>query len=178
MLSGKQCMLVACMLAVPGMAHAGQVALPPEPEAVVREFYAALQSDKPETLTRKLKAISPLLSQDFNRLIADARRAQAEYLWKNPTDKGFLGNGVCFFYGGGDCDFTSYKITRVARAGDKADVTVLLTLVDRWSDRPSDTVWENVVEMKRERGKWVINDVAYFGDKASLSLIEGMRTAK
>lgn len=174
MSSGSRFVLIARLLVMAVMADAAFADLPPEPEDVAHKFYAALGSSERGIFEQQRKALSPLLSQNLNRLIVDALRAAAEYQRKNPTDKGTMVDGSCFFYGGRECSFTSYKIVRVARTSGKANVTVLLALVDQWTD----ATWENVLEMKQEGGKWVIDDVAHGNDKASLYLIQSIRYAQ
>lgn len=149
----------------------------PAPETVVRDLYTALMKARPQPLARELRALSVYLSKDLNRLIADAQRADAAYLKKNPTDKGILGDGTCFFYGGGDCSFTSYKITKTSRAGAVVTVTVHLTLTDSRPGFPSAS-WDNVVELKRENNRWVIDDIGYFDSKASKILRESTEEAR
>jgi hypothetical protein len=96
----------------------------------------------------------------------NAQNAEAAYLRKYPTDKGILGDGTCFFYGGGDCSFTSYRVVLTKHTGDDVKITIQLTLVD---DRPgyASVSWDNVVELKLENARWVIGDIAYFGTTAS-----------
>lgn len=143
------------------------------PETVVSSFYAILMNPRPQSLPQELKNLSVFLSQDFGRLIANAQSAEADYLEKNPTNKGILGDGTCFFYAGGDCSFTSYKVTKTLRASDAAKVTVQLTLALPGSQPDhSPAEWENVVELKREKNRWVINDIEYFNTKASSLLRE------
>ena len=159
-----------------GWTHGAGPSLP-GPETVVRDFYAALMNPRPQSLSQDLKELSVFLSQDFNRLIANAQNAEADYLEKNPTNKGFFGEGTCFFHAG-NCSFTSYKITKTLRASNTVKVTVLLTLIDGWSAHPSAESWDNVVELKKENDRWVINDIEYFGLKASKLLKESAEEAR
>ena len=159
-----------------GWVHGADSSLP-GPEAVVRDFYAALMNAKPQPLAQKLRELSVFLSQDFNRLIANAQSAEQNYLEKNPTNKGFFGEGTCFFHAG-NCSFTSYKITKTLRASNTVKVTVQLTLVDGWSAHPYAESWDNVVELKREKDRWLINDIEYFGFKASKLLKESTEEAR
>ena len=159
-----------------GWAH-GAEPLSPGPETVVRDFYAALMNPMPQSLPQELRKLSVFLSQDFNRLIANAQSAEENYLEKNPTNKGFFGEGTCFFHAG-NCSFSSYKITKTLRASNTVKVTVQLTLIDGWSAHPSAESWDNVVELKREKNSWVINDIEYFGFKASKLLKESTEEAR
>lgn len=155
-----------------GWAH-GADSPSPGPETVVRSFYAILMNPRPQSLPQELKKLSVFLSQDFRRLIANAQNAEADYLEKNPTNKGILGDGTCFFYAGGDCSFTSYKVTKTLRANDTAKVTVRLTFTLPGNQYGySSAEWDNVVELKREKDRWVIHDIEYFDSKASSLLKE------
>lgn len=155
-----------------GCAH-GADSSSPSPETVVRSFYAILMNPSPQSLPQELKKLSVFLSQDFSRLIENAQSAQADYLEKNPTNKGILGDGTCFFYAGGDCSFTAYRVAKALRASDTAKVTVHLTFALPGSQPDySPAEWENVVELKREKNRWVINDIEYFNSKASSLLKE------
>ena len=111
----------------------GAGSLPSTPETVVHDFYATLLKPGPRPLSEELTELSVFLSQDLNHLIVNAQTADAAYLRKYPTDKGILGNGTCFFYGGGDCSFTSYRVMPAKDFGGTVKITVQLTLVD---DRP------------------------------------------
>ena len=165
-------LFIALLLLVPLAAH-GAERPSPAPQAVVREFYATLKKTELQPLSQELKAVSAFLSSDLNRLIARAEEADEAYLRKYPEDKGMLGNGTCFFYGGGDCAFTTYNITKVSQAGDGVNVTVQLTLLDERPGYPSAS-WEDVVELKKEKERWVIDDIGYFGTKASRELKDGI----
>jgi hypothetical protein len=164
------------LLATLSAAH-GAKGFSPSPETAVRDFYSMLMKARPQPLSRQLKALSVFLGQNLNRLIANAQNAGAAYLKKYPTDKGILGDGTCFFYGGGDCSFTSYKVTNTSRTGDLVNVTVQLTLVDNRPGYPSAS-WDNMVELNREKDRWVINDIEYFDSKASKILKESTGEAR
>jgi hypothetical protein len=167
--------LLALSLAASLSAHGAGTA--PSPESVVETFYAALMKTPAPPLVEELKALSVFLSQDLNGLIAGAQQAEAAYLKKYPTDKGILGNGTCFFYGGGDCAFTSYRVVKTLQSHDAVKVTVHLTLLDSRPGYPA-TSWQNVVALKREKERWVINDIEYFGSSASRNLKDATDEAR
>jgi hypothetical protein len=129
-------------------------------------------------LPEALRTLSRFLSHDLTVLIADAMKADDEYLRKNPTDKGFLGDGTCFFYGGGDCDFSSYRVIGMKSKGHAVEARVELTLKNM--NRPKDppTTWIDTVTLVQEKDTWVIRDIGYFGEKASHILKDDIQEAR
>jgi hypothetical protein len=169
--------LLASFLVVSSWAY-GADGQSTSPESIVGNFYTTLNSNTPASpLDEQLKALSGFLSQELNRLIASAQQAEAAYLNKYPTDKGILGNGTCFFFGGGDCSFTSYRITETRQANDTATVKVQLALTDCRPGYPVSS-WENVVALQKEKEKWVINDIGYFGSSAARNLKVAIEEAR
>ena len=147
------------------------------PNDIVRLFYESLKNPLPD-LSRDLDRLSPFLSVHLSGLLEQARTADALYSTKFPTDVPPFGHGTCVFYGGGDCDFSSYSVLAVNRHGATVQATVELLLKD--GNRPSQPPyrWLNTVMLKTERGRWVIDDIKYFDGGASDTLGEIVKDAE
>lgn len=172
----RKILIIIFLFVFPLAAYGADSSLP-APETVVSEFYAALKKTESQPLPQALRTLSAFLSRDMNALITSARNADEAYLKKYPADKGILGNGTCFFYGGGDCTFTSFKVLKGSRTGDLATVRVRLILTDTRPGYPPAS-WDNRVALKREKEKWVISDIEYFGSGASQVLKEAIDEAR
>jgi hypothetical protein len=140
-------------------------------ETVVRSYYAALAKPQPG-LREALKTLSPFFSVRLNKLVKHARAADELYAERFPTDVPPFEHGTCVFYGGGDCDFSSYEVQTATARGLEATVQVELSLTDR--NRPGEPPyrWVNTLILTTERGRWVIDDIEYFDTKASDALRE------
>lgn len=146
-------------------------------ETVVRSYYAALA--KPQAgLREALKTLSPFFSAHLNKLVKQARAADDLYAKRFPTDAPPFEHGTCVFYGGGDCDFSSYEVVTATAQGAAAKATVELALIDR--NRPAEPPyrWVNTLILKTEHGKWVIDDIEYFDTRASDALREITKEAQ
>jgi len=146
------------------------------PENVVDSFYNTITRYRKKSFSSELKALSVFLDKDFNALIQNAQKADTAYLKKYPTDKGILGDGTCFFYGGGDCFYTSYKITNIEMNDDNAKISVHLILTDERPGYPC-FEWDNFVYLKKEKNKWLIHDIGYFETNATKVLQESIEDA-
>jgi large subunit ribosomal protein L7/L12 len=140
-------------------------------KTVVRSYYAALAKPQPG-LREELKTLSPFFSAHLNKLVKQARAADDLYAKRFPTDVPPFEHGTCVFYGGGDCDFSSYEVVAATAQGAAGKATVELALIDR--NRPGEPPyrWVNALILKTERGKWVIDDIEYFDTRASDALRE------
>src|ERR1700690_3091053 len=91
------------------------------PNDVVRLFYESLRNPQPD-LGRDLDRLSPLLTVHLNGLLEQARTVDAQYTNRFPQDAPPFEHGTCVFYGGGDCDFSSYSVLANKRRGATAQV--------------------------------------------------------
>jgi hypothetical protein len=147
------------------------------PNYAIRLFYESLRNPLPD-LGRDLDRLSPLLTVHLNGLLEQARIANALYTNRFPDEAPPFEHGTCVFYGGGDRDFSSYSVLANKRHGETAQVTVELSLKD--NNRPSQPPyrWRNIVMLKAERGRWLIDDIRYFDGGASETLIAIVKDAQ
>ena len=171
-------MLLLPFVIVTLLASQGKETSTHAPELVVQVFYATLQKTMSSPLPQALRALSKFLTHDFNKLIAEAVIADDAYLKKNPGEKGFLGDGTCFFYGGGDCDFSSYKVGEVKKKGERIEVHVELSVKDMNRPKNPPYTWTDVVILTRENDKWLIQDIQYFNSAASGVLKDNIEEAR
>lgn len=132
-------------------------------------------------------------SQDFNRANIDARRRwfsvelyklligefarEKEYLKNNPTDKPHFGDGLPFRPLDETCDTGGRSFHRMISYGD---ITVKGDLgnVDVYFKYPNGCNIPDIlyaVNMTKENGRWVIDDIRYISDNTSL--VEDLRRA-
>jgi hypothetical protein len=147
------------------------------PANTIHNFYKALKRPQPD-LQKEFESLSPYLSQKMNMLIKQALMANDSYIKRFPTDVPPFEHGNCVFYGGGDCDFSSYRLVSTLSDGTTNRSTVELELIDR--NRPTEPPyrWHNTVTLIMEQGRWVITDIDYFGSKASDNLRRIIQDAK
>jgi hypothetical protein len=139
------------------------------PEATIRSFYARLAKPQAD-LRRALKAVSPFLSPQLNKLVRRAWVADESFRKRFPNEAPPFEHGTCVFYGGGDCDFSSFKVLRAQRDGATIKCTMELALTDR--NRPNEPSyrWLNTVILMKDHNQWVIVDTEVPGGRASESL--------
>ena len=147
-----------------------------QPERTVRGFYTALTQTQPNLL-KELESLSPYLCQKMNMLVKQALMANDTYISRFPNDIPPFEHGNCVFFGGGDCDFSSYKLVSTTVKGAIAKSTVELDLIDRNRPKEPPFRWYNNVTLIKEQGKWVIIDVDYFGSSASENLKQIIKDA-
>ena len=139
------------------------------PEATIRSFYTTLAKPQAD-LRRDLKAVSPFLSPQLKKLVGRAWVADESFRRRFPHEAPPFEHGTCVFYGGGDCDFSSFKVLRTQRDSATIKCTVELALIDR--NRPNEPPyrWLNTVMLTMDHNQWVIADIEVPGGRASESL--------
>jgi hypothetical protein len=141
----------------------------PSPKDVVQSFYELLAHPLAD-LGQDLDRLSPRLTPHLKQLVAQARAADAAYSRKFPDEAPPFEHGTCVFYGGGDCDISSFSVLGVRKRRAAAQVTVELSLQD--ANRPGDPPyrWRNIVQLKAQGDHWAIDDIRYFDGGASDTL--------
>lgn len=127
------------------------------PKAVVEQFYTTYIAERPAGLPdgAALARLQPYLSKRLHALIVAANVYQQEFAKSNPDEKPPFVDGDHFssvFEGP-----QSFAIARVARRVRSHDVHV------RFSGGAGAPSWVDVVVVKKEAGKYVIDDVRFSG---------------
>lgn len=135
----------------------------PGPSDVVRDFYATyLKSGQTGLPTGKeLDRLRPFLSKDLLHLMAGAEAYQKDYATKNPDDKPPFIEGDLFsslFEGP-----TSFAVDSAKKAGAGYQVGVRFEYRDP-NGKSAPTRWRDVVDVKAEEGRFVIDDVELLGN--------------
>jgi hypothetical protein len=147
------------------------------PERTIHRFYTALTRGQPN-LHKEFESLSPYLDQKMNMLVKQALAANDSYINRFPDDIPPLEHGNCVFFGGGDCEFSSFKQINLTVKGSAAKGIVELEIIDRNRPKEPPYRWRNDVKLIQEQGKWVITDIDYFGTSASDNLKQIIKDAQ
>ena len=145
-------LLLASVLVLDTAAGAAQTA-----SGVVAEFYGAYIEARPAGLPEgvALARLRPLLSKRLHALIVAANAYQEDFGRRHPDEKPPFVDGDHFtsvFEGP-----QTFEITRVVRKGKSHDVHV------RFGGGEGAAPWTDVVVVKKESGRFVIDDVRFSG---------------
>ena len=124
------------------------------------DFYAANAKLPAVTNLSQAEPFTKFLSSDLYRLMKRALEADEAYLKKNPTDKGYFGDGVSFV--GNPDGSTSYLIKTVIPVAPKSvKVEVRFSYIDKRKPKEWSSTWSNVIHLTLENNRWMIDDIEY-----------------
>jgi hypothetical protein len=151
--------LLVFSLVICSPAH-GTEALPSSPRKVVVDFYAAKATLPAVTNLKQAEPFAVFFSHGLYRLKKSALEADEAYLKKNPTDKGYFGDGVsCIDNPEG---YTSYSIKKVLHlAPNVAKMEVHFSYVDKRNPKEWSSIWTNMLLFTLENKRWMIDDIEY-----------------
>jgi hypothetical protein len=127
------------------------------PAATVEGFYRTYIAHRPAGLPdgADLERLKPYLSAHLYQLIVQANAYSREWAKKHPDDKPPFVDGDHFtsvFEGP-----KSFEVAHVGRRRSNAEVYV------RFRGEPGTPEWTDVVVLKKEAGRYVIDDVRFSG---------------
>ncbi|HEX6278990.1 MAG TPA: hypothetical protein VFZ49_03145 [Pyrinomonadaceae bacterium] len=140
------------------------------PKAVVMAFYRFDAANSQVFNRANIDARRRWLSEELYKLLINELERERAYLAENPTDKPHFGDGLPFQPLDEPCELNGRQYRRTISYGT---VTVKSDLanVDVFFKYPKgcsipDVLY--VVNMSRERGRWVIDDIRYLKENTSL----------
>lgn len=140
------------------------------PKAVVQAFYK-YDSAHSQTFNRaNIDARKRWIGSELYKLFLKELDREKEYLVKNPTDKPHFGDGLPFRPLDETCELNgreyrrSIYYGRVSVKGDLGNVDVYFRYPKGCNIR--DVLY--AVNMSREKGRWVIDDIRYIAENTSL----------
>jgi hypothetical protein len=130
------------------------------PEAFAGSFYQKYLELNIRGLPdeRQLKALSPFLSEDLQRLFVKARAEQQQFIKKNPEEKPPWIEGDLFtslFEGA-----RSFKVGKAKKRGNYVDVSVGF----EYQEGGSTSRWNDELVLVRTKNGWRVHDVLLKGD--------------
>ncbi|MBI2992552.1 MAG: DUF3828 domain-containing protein [Gammaproteobacteria bacterium] len=133
------------------------------PEDRVKAFYAAYFSGSKSGLptVEEMAGLSVYLSHGLVRLIEDARAEQRVFMAEHPDEKPPWIEGDLFsslFEGPSD-----FAVGAADTGADKARVSIRFTYTDP-ADAEATVAWEDAVILRKEGGRWLIDDVLFLAD--------------
>jgi hypothetical protein len=147
----------AVLLLVAALVASGGCASAERPQSVVDAFYSAHLPHRMGGLPSgdELRRLQPFLSQRLHGLITAALAYQEDWIKQNPPDEKppFVdGDYFSSLFEGP----SSFKVSRVVKEQDGWHVHVQF----KYDSAPD---WEDVVVVKQEDGRYVIDDVLFSG---------------
>ena len=142
------------------------------PKSVVTAFYKYDLSHS-QTFNRKnIDARKQWFSAELYKLLVNELVREAEYLKKNPSDKPHFGDGLPFQPPQENCDANGKSYPRSISygqqsiKGDLGNVDVYFKYPKACNLPDSDVLY--AVNMVKEKGRWVIDDIRYIAENTSL----------
>lgn len=140
------------------------------PKGAVTAFYEFDRSHSQVFNRRNIVARKQWLSTELYELLVNELAREKAYLAKNSTDKPHYGDGLPFQPLDETCELNGKSYRRAISYGQ---VTVKgdLANVDVYFKYPNGCNLPDIlyaVNMSKERGRWVIDDIRYIADNASL----------
>jgi Protein of unknown function (DUF3828) len=128
------------------------------PATVVDAFYKTYLRLRPDGLpsARQQKAMSPYLSEHLMTLMTQARAVQDRAIREHPDEKPPWADGCLFA-----SLFEGPKRFKVSRVSQQADGSFRVD-VHFWYEEGTPG-WEDAVVVRKESGRWVIDDVLLSG---------------
>lgn len=132
---------------------------PVDPANVAEQFYAATRAARVDGAPspEQLAALAPYLSDSLHALLAAAQRLQEADMARAPDEKPAFADGDLFsslFEG-------PTAVTAVSDSVRGPTHAVTLRMTYREAEPP--TEWSDVVVLRTEHGRWVIDDIEYGG---------------
>lgn len=143
---------------------------PSSPKATVMAFYKYDAANSQVFNRANIDARKSWLSEELYRLLIKELEREKAFLAENPTDKPHFGDGLPFRPLDETCELSGRQYRRKISLGT---VTVKgdLANVDVYFKYPKGCSIPDVlyaVNMSRERGRWVIDDIRYIAENTSL----------
>jgi hypothetical protein len=151
-------------------ASAGVLAQTAGPKAAVAAFYKYDAVHSQVFNRRNVDDRKRWLSDELYNLFLKELDREKEYLAKNPTDKPHFGDGLPFRPLDEVCELNGKSYRRTISYG-KVTVKGDVGNVDVYFKYPKGCNIPDIlyaVNMSKERGRWVIDDIRYIADDTSL----------
>ncbi len=161
---------IALSLAVIVMAAATVFAQAAGPKAAVTAFYKYDAAHSQVFNKKNIDARKRWMSDELYKLFLKELTREKEYLGKNPTDKPHFGDGLPFRPLDETCDLNGKSFRRTISYG-RVTVKGDVGNVDVYFKYPKGCNIPDIlyaVNMSKERGRWVIDDIRYIADNTSL----------
>lgn len=166
-LRGSQIFLSLAIVTVVSQAAFAQTG---GPKAAVTAFYKYDASHSQVFNRKNIDARKRWFGKELYKLFLKELAREKEYLAKNPTDKPHFGDGLPFRPLDETCSFNGREYRRTISYG-RVTVKGDLGNVDVYFKYPKGCNIPDVlyaVNMSKERGRWVIDDIRYISDNTSL----------
>lgn len=140
------------------------------PKAVVAAFYKYDSTHSQVFNRANIDARKRWLSDELYKLLLNELDREKVYLAQNPTDKPHFGDGLPFRPLDEVCEFNGREYRRSISYG-KVTIKGDLANVDVYFRYPKGCNIPDVlyaVNLSKERGRWVIDDIRYIAENSSL----------
>ncbi|MGD9630719.1 MAG: hypothetical protein AB7V18_15890 [Pyrinomonadaceae bacterium] len=161
--------IVVCLMLLTG-ASATVFTQNSGPKGTVTAFYKFDRSHSQVFNRRNIVARKQWFSTELYELLMNELAKEKAYLAKNPTDKPHFGDGLPFQPLDETCELNGKSYRRAISYG-KVTVKGDLANVDVHFKYPNGCNLPDIlyaVNMSKERGRWVIDDIRYIADSTSL----------
>ena len=151
-------------------ASIGALAQAAGPKAAVTAFYKYDAAHSQVFNKKNIDARRRWFSDELYKLFLKEVDREKEYLAQNPTDKPHFGDGLPFRPLDETCDLNGKSYRRDISYG-KVTVKGEVGNVDVYFKYPKGCDIPDIlyaVNMSKERGRWVIDDIRYIADNTSL----------
>ncbi|MEO5859278.1 MAG: hypothetical protein ABIR33_10050 [Pyrinomonadaceae bacterium] len=152
------------------VAAAGVLAQNTGPKAAVAAFYKYDAAHSQVFNRKNIDARRRWFSDELYKLFLKELAREKEYLAKNPTDKPHFGDGLPFRPLDETCELNGKNYGRTISYG-QVTVKGEVGNVDVYFKYPHGCNIADVlyaINMSKERGRWVIDDIRYIADNTSL----------
>ncbi|HQU92903.1 MAG TPA: hypothetical protein PLK77_11430 [Pyrinomonadaceae bacterium] len=157
-------------IAITLAASAAAFAQTPGPKAAVMAFFKYDAAHSQAFNRANIDARKRWMSDELYKLFIKELAREKEYIAKNPTDKPHFGDGLPFRPLDENCDLNGKSYPRTISYG-QVTVKGELGNVDVYFKYPKGCNIPDIlyaVNMSKEHGRWVIDDIRYIADNTSL----------
>ena len=167
LIMGSRLLFTSAIIIAAAIVSFGQTS---SPKAVVRAFYTFDRTHSFLVDQREIESRKKWMSAELYRALLKELDRQKEFLAKNPTDKPYFGDGLPVRPLDEACQLNGREYFRKIYFG-RTTVKGGLANVDVYFKYPKDCGIPDVlyaVNMSREKGRWVIDDIRDIADNSSL----------